>query len=57
MEFPPEMKEISWRVVRSRTTKTSLRIQSFVLYAYMRFCDIVDYLFPVKTTPARKPLS
>ena len=48
MEFPPEMKDISWRVVRSRNVKTSLRIQSLALYLYMRFCDIVDYWFPVK---------
>ena len=48
MEFPPEMKDTSWQVVRSRDIKMSLRIQCLVLYAYLRFCDIIDYWFPVK---------
>lgn len=48
MEFPPEMKDTSWQVVRSSDIKTSLRIQCLALYMYMRFCEIVDYWFPVK---------
>lgn len=29
------MKDITWKVVESRTTKTSMRFQSLVIYAYM----------------------
>lgn len=50
MELPSEMKDHAWKVVTSRTVKMSLRVQSLVIYAYMRFCDIVDYWFPVKMT-------
>ena len=49
MEFPPEMKDTSWQVVRSSDIKMSLRIQCLALYLYMRFCDIIDYWFPVRS--------
>lgn len=50
MELPPEFRDLTWKVVKSRTTKTSLRFQCFMIYAYTRFCDILDYWFPVKMT-------
>ena len=45
--FSPEMKRLTHEVMKSKHIKTSTRIFAAGFYAITRFCNFIDWLFPV----------
>jgi len=46
--LPPGIKESSYDLMRNKEYKTSDRIIARFVYLFLRFCEIVDYWFPIK---------
>lgn len=47
----PEGRDLAWKAWCDKRGKTSHRVLSLGLYAFIRACEIIDYWFPVNEPP------
>lgn len=46
--FPPETTGLTYGAIWDTRAKTSTRIILCVFYAFLRTCEVIDWLLPVK---------